>query len=265
MTDDHEPITVKGGAIRPFQRYCGVFADEYKLRFLDGEIACRVIDPANVAMADVRLSPDVTGEYPESAAEIETIGTNNTAFRSAVSMARKGRGNDHGDVVTLNADSQTRVLSFEVEREYDTHETVYETRHRWIDPDSMRQMPDIPSLDLPTTARIDREAFVDAARYINEESDHITFRDRGDGAFEMSGEGDTDDYSVTFEDRGDGNEVSSMVSGDYLKDIVTAVDDTKPDFVRIRLGDEFPVRFQTELPDAGVEAVFLISPRIQSE
>jgi proliferating cell nuclear antigen len=137
-----------------------------------------------------------------------------------------------------------------------------------IDPDSIRQEPDIPDLDLDATIVLEGDQISRGVSAADLCSDHITLScDVDSEAFHMAAEGDTDDVdlelgsddllSAEVED-----DCESMFSLDYLSDMQRPMPSDGE--VSVRLGTEFPVKFRYSVEE-GVSVTNMLAPRIQSE
>ncbi|PSQ04185.1 DNA polymerase sliding clamp [Halobacteriales archaeon QS_6_71_20] len=228
-----------------------VLVDECKVRLEEDELAIRAVDPANVGMVDLALEAAAFESYE---ADGGVIGVNLNRLEDIAGMA------DTGDLIQLELDEETRKLHIHIEGLSYTLAL--------IDPDSIRQEPDIPDLDLPAEivlegAQLDRG--ITAADMV---SDHIRLRvDEAEEAFFIEAEGDTDDVDLQL-DRGDlidlqAGPADSLFSLDYLKDMDKAI--PKDAEVRVELGEEFPVKHHYEFGEGMGQVTYMLAPRIQSE
>jgi proliferating cell nuclear antigen len=225
--------------------------DECKIRLNDDGFQIKAVDPANVAMGQTNLSADSLVEY---SADVEVIGVNLDRFEDIIGMA------DSDDEIEFTLDGRTRKLHI--------HFGGLEYTMAVIDPDSIRQEPDIPELDL--TAEIvlsgkDINRAVTASQMV---SDHVALGiDADSEVFQAEAEGDTDDVNLSLTDE-DVIDLSpgaaySLFSLDYLEDINKAI--PKQAEVTMELGEEFPVKMHYTHPDSGIKTTFMIAPRIQSD
>jgi len=228
-----------------------VLVDECKVRLNDDEFSIRAVDPANVGMVDLTLEAAAFEAYE---ADGGVIGVNLARLEDIAGMA----GSD--DLIHLELDEETRKLHIEMDGLSYTLAL--------IDPDSIREEPDIPDLDLPASivlegAQLDRG--VTAADMV---SDHIRLRvDEDAEAFSVEAEGDTDDVDLelTREDLIDltAGPADSLFSLDYLKDMNRAIPGDAE--VRIELGEEFPVKLHYAFAEGLGTVTFMLAPRIQSD
>ena len=222
--------------------------DECKIHLTEGGLEIRAVDPANVGMVDLELATPAFESYHASGG---TIGVSLERLTDVVGMA------DSGDLVHLELDEATRKLAIRI--------GGLDYTLALIDPDSIRQEPDIPDLDLPATTRLpagELERGVTAADLC---SDHISLG-ADDDAFLMTAEGDTDDVRVTVDaadcTRHETSEsVRSLFSLDYLDDMTGPMAGD----VTVRLGNEFPVKLHWGFAEGAGEVTYMLAPRIQSD
>lgn len=238
LTDALDPVTA--------------LVEECKLQLDDNGLSITAVDPANVGMVDMSIEAGAFETYEASG---ETLGINLDRFTDVLSMA------DSGDLVHCELNEETRKLDIDI--------GGLSYTLALIDPDTIRQEPDIPDLDLDATIVLPSDALsrgVTAAQLVGE---HITLQAAADDkTFNMLAEGDTDDVCVTH----DGDELlsanvaescESLFSLDYLSDMESAIPgDTQ---VSLLLGTEFPVKLRYSLDDGRVSVVNMLAPRIQSE
>ena len=228
-----------------------VLVDECKIRLNEEELSIRAVDPANVGMVDLTLEAAAFESYD---ADGGVIGVNLARLEDIAGMAGSG------DLIHLKLDEETRKLHIEIDGLSYTLAL--------IDPESIRQEPDIPELDLPAEivvegAQLDRG--VTAADMV---SDHIRLRvAEADEAFLIEAEGDTDDVDLelTREDliALTAGPADSLFSLDYLKDMNKAIPGDAE--VTVELGEEFPVKLHYGFGEGLGQVTFMLAPRIQSD
>jgi len=228
-----------------------VLVEECKLHLDDEEVTIRAVDPANVGMVDLTLSADAFESYE---ADGGVIGVDLSRLQDIASMA----GND--DLVHLELDEETRKLHISIDG--------LEYTLALIDPDSVRQEPDIPDLDLPANIVLEGRDIDRAVTAADMVSDHIALGvDEDEEQFYVDAEGDTDD--VHFElDRDDLIDLTvgpahSLFSLDYLKDMNKAIPSDAE--VTLDLGEEFPIKLHFDIAEADGHVTYMLAPRIQSD
>ncbi|WP_313692937.1 DNA polymerase sliding clamp [Halorarum halobium] len=242
---------VSASTLRDALDSVSVLVDECKIRLNEDELAIRAVDPASVGMVDLSLEAAAFESYE---ADGGVIGVNLNRLEDIAGMANSG------DLVHLELDEETRKLHIEMEGLSYTLAL--------IDPDSIRQEPDIPDLDLTSEIVLEGAQLDRGIKAADMVSDHIRLRvDEADEAFIIEAEGDTDDVDLKLprEDLIDlqAGPADSLFSLDYLKDMNKAIPADAE--VRIELGEEFPVKLHYEFAEGMGHTTFMLAPRIQSD
>ena len=228
-----------------------VLVDECKIRLNEEEFAIRAVDPANVGMVDLSLAAAAFESYE---ADGGVIGVNLGRLEDIAGMANSG------DLIHLELDEETRKLHIQIDGLSYTLAL--------IDPDSIRQEPDIPDLDLSAEIILEGSQLSRGITAADMVSDHIALRvDPDDEAFYIEAEGDTDDVDLKL-DSDDlidltAGTADSLFSLDYLKDMNKAI--PKAAEVTTELGEEFPVKLHYEFGEGLGQVTYMLAPRIQSD
>jgi len=228
-----------------------VLVDECKIHLDEDGLSIRAVDPANVGMVDLDLGAAAFESYE---ADGGIIGVNLSRLEDIAGMA------DAGQLVQLELDEETRKLHIQIEG--------LEYTLALIDPDSIRQEPDIPDLDLSAHVVVEGKDIDRAVRAADMVSDHIALGvDTADELFYVDAEGDTDDVHLELTrdqlidlEAGDAH---SLFSLDYLKDMNKAI--PKDAEVELELGDEYPVKLHYDIAEAQGRVTYMLAPRIQSD
>ncbi|MFC4405067.1 DNA polymerase sliding clamp [Haloarchaeobius iranensis] len=228
-----------------------VLVDECKVHLDEDGIEIRAVDPANVGMVDLRLSAEAFESYE---ADGGVIGVNLSRLEDIAGMA------DSGQLVELELDEETRKLHIQIDG--------LEYTLALIDPDSIRQEPDIPDLDLSAEVVIEGKDINRAVKASDMVSDHIALGvDASDELFYVDAEGDTDDVhlELTTEQLIDlqAGDARSLFSLDYLKDMNKAIPADAE--VTLELGEEFPLKIKFPIAEGQGSVLFVLAPRIQSD
>jgi len=228
----------------------GVLVDECKIHLDDGGIEIRAVDPANVGMVDLSLDASAFESYE---ADGGLIGVNLVRLMDIAGMA------DSDQLVNLELDEETRKLHISIDG--------LEYTLALIDPESIREEPDLPDLDLAATIIIEGRDIDRAVTAADMVSDHIELGvDEGTEVFYVKAQGDTDDVHLELnaEDLIDliVGPASSLFSLDYLQDMNKAI--PKDAEVRMELGEEFPVKLHFDIAEGEGEVTYMLAPRIQS-
>ncbi|MFB6171654.1 MAG: DNA polymerase sliding clamp [Haloarculaceae archaeon] len=228
-----------------------VLVEECKIRLEEDGLAIRAVDPANVGMVDLELSREAFESYETDGG---VIGVNLSRLEEFASMA------DAGQLIQLELDEETRKLHVQIEG--------LEGTLALIDPESIRQEPDLPDLDLPATIVLEGADIDRAVKAADMVSDHIALGVDADAEhFYVDAEGDTDDVHLEL-DREDlidltAGDAHSLFSLDYLKDMNKAI--PRDAEVTVELGEEFPVKLHFDIAEGGGHVTYMLAPRIQSE
>lgn len=230
--------------------------DETKVHLTQGGVWSQAVDAANVGMVRAELSPSDFESF--DVGQEGVIGINTGRIASIVGSA------DADQLLHLTYRAETRHLIIE----YGSHKFTVAL----INPESIRQEPDLPDLDLPFTVEVDAGEFADSITFVNEVSDHLQLSyDGDDRALVVYGEGDTDDYEGTLEAGDEATfhdeptrETVSLFSMDYMKPM-TGVFDTDQE-VLLRIGQELPVIMEASTGDeTDGDVTYMLAPRIQSD
>lgn len=226
-----------------------VLVDECKLRLDEDGVTIRAVDPANAGMVNLRLDTSAFESYESDG---ETIGVDLTRLEDIAGMANAD------DLIHLELDEKTRKLHIQIDG--------LEYTLALIDPDSIRQEPDLPDLDLSATIGIEGRDIDRAVTAADMVSDHIALGvDAEDEYFYVDAEGDTDD--VHFELDHDelislsAGDAHSLFSLDYLKEMNKAIPNDAE--VSVELGEEFPVNLHFDIAAGDGSVTFVLAPRIQ--
>lgn len=256
-TDDAAfELRAPASVVKPIFAYADALVDELKLHVATDGIAYEVVDPPNVAMCNLAVPAPAFETY--DVAEATTVGINTSRMRDALRAGRQRQDDE------IHLSYANRNLSTTVQREYDGTNMDLQTTIATIDPDSVRQEPDLPELELPASATIQRSMLRDAVDAVDAVSSHVRFTTT-DGDLTISGEGNTDSASAVVGGVVDGGPADSIFSLDYLKGLNTMLAAVDTDEVTLKLGEEFPVivEWSTEWNGAEANGKFLQAPRIQ--
>lgn len=246
--------TVEADDLDDFVHNISVFVDECRIRTSPDGLRVRAVDPANVGMVDAELDAEAFEGFDTSKG---VLGVNLSRFKEVISLAGSG------DLVTMEYDMETRKLHIE------TNGVEYTLA--LIDPDTIRQEPEIPDLDLPCSLEVETSDINRGIKAADMVSDHIEFKTEcahsGD-QFIIEARGDTDDVELKL---GSEDLVSSSIVGDvaslfsleYMKDIKKALPTSGS--VGMEMGNEFPIRIRFSNEEETQDIEFMLAPRISSD
>ena len=242
---------VSSGTLRAALDSVSVLVDECKIRLDEDELTIRAVDPANVGMVNLSLD---TAAFESYETDGGVIGVNLSRLEEIAKMA------DSDQLVHLELDEETRKLHIEFDG--------LEYTLALIDPDSIRQEPDLPDLDLAAEIVIEGRDIDRAVKAADMVSDHIALGvDPEAETFYVDAQGDTDDVHLEL-DREDLIDLSvgnarSLFSLDYLKEMNKAI--PKDAEVTLELGEEFPVKLHFDIAEGQGNVTYMLAPRIQSD
>ncbi|ELZ30341.1 DNA polymerase sliding clamp [Halosimplex carlsbadense 2-9-1] len=225
-------------------------ADECRLTVGDG-MAFRARDPADVAMAELRLDREAFDAYE---ADEATFGVALDRLGDAVSLA-----GDESVRLRLGEDGRFDVSAGAVEYAFAPIATEAVRAVEWVDAGSVAASATMAAGDLRRAVR--------AADLV---ADHATFAvDADERTLTVAASGDTDDVRLDFDesdlDALDAGAVESLYSVDYLRDIVGAIPSGVPVTVEFVGGGEGGCPLSLEHAFAGGDGTgrWLLAPRIR--
>lgn len=258
---DVAEIVTDGDTIKPFLNVIERVDTEAKVRVTEDGLRTEIVDPANVFMADVTIPADAFDTYDLTTEE--TLGVPVKQLRKLVRRARKGTS----DELTLSV--QERELTATVTRGYENHNVVSQGTLKLFDPDSIRQSPEIPSLEWDVELSLDTAPFTDALGYAMGAADHVEMSVMGVNqhakALYVGGETDTRSESVAIDNVDPDETASAIYSADYMTDVLSGIGDVSPDELTVRFDEEFPAYFDMEREDTGLQVSFFIAPRVTND
>ncbi|WP_224447896.1 DNA polymerase sliding clamp [Haloprofundus salilacus] len=228
----------------------GVLVDECKIRLDEDGLRISAMDPATVGVVELSLE---AGAFESYEADGGVVGVDVDRLDDVVEMA------DTGQLVHLELDAETRQLRIRI--------GGLEYTLALVDPDAIRQEPDLDSIELPASAVVEGRQFgraIDAAEMV---SNHVAVGvDEVEEQLYVNAEGDVDSvhYELPADDLVDFQPASahSLFSLDYLTEMNRVVPDDAA--VTLELGEEFPMRLGYEFADGEGKALYFLAPRIQS-
>lgn len=237
---------IKADVLESFLDRPLAMVSEAKLQLGTGGLSITAVDAANVGMVDVQLRAPAFEKYESDGA---MIGVDLERFADVVDMANSG------DVVHVYLDEETRKLHVEA--------GTMDFEIGLIDPDMIRQEPDIPDVDLPATVTLSGAQLSRAHEGSDMVARSFTLA-MDDEAFTISADGDTDRFSERYTER-DVEHMSTadaegMYSVDYFKDIVKTL--SKDDHVTVKLGQELPTQVEMAFAGGKGHVEYMVAPRI---
>jgi len=241
--------TVEAGVLDSYLDCLTAFVDEAKVELAADGLHVEAVDAATVAgvLADLPA-----GEFESYDAGCGLVGVNIGKLQTAIGLADGSEA-----IVTLYLNPETRKL--------DVDGSDFSYSVGLIDPDSVRQSPDRPDLDLSNRVTLGASQFKRAVDGVDNVSDHAAFHvEPDDEALFVVGEGDLDDgeFEFTLDDHlhdFDAEKPStSLFSHEYLDKVTGKL--AGP--VDIDTDDQMPIWLTFERNGATVE--YMIAPRIRN-
>jgi len=247
----------KQRVLRTYFDAFSTIVDEMKLHINQDGFYGAAVDPASVGMVEESLSESAFEHYSSTGG---LLGINLDRIDDILGLASPD------DLIEVDLDQETRKFHIQI--------GGLEYNVALIDPQSIREEPDIPDLDLPAEIVLEGAKLTRGVKAADMISDHILLRldETGDEpVFIIEAEGDTDEVEdrLTPEDLIDltTGAASSLFSLDYLKDFNKAIPKNRE--VRIKLGEEFPVKIIFDNIEVDDElhgtVTMMLAPRIQSD
>jgi len=233
-------------------------AKEAKLHLGNDGLRTKVVDPANVMMLDVHIESSAFREVPAGSF---TVGTDLEKLQELCSKA---------------ASDQTIDFAFKPEtQKLDISYNRASVDMACIDPDAIRQEPDLPDLDLPNHFTAELSEFRDGLEMAEVVSDHVDIECRADAEeVAIIASGDTDDTEWCLTD-------AEMSSFHLREDTVSKYSQSYLTFkkegyggllkhipdgdVTVSVGQEWPLWIEFEYADGAASVTAMLAPRIQSD
>ena len=212
-------------------------------------ISLRAVDPAHVAMINLKIDNKAFEEYKADDME---LGIDMDKLAGIMRLSTSG------DIVSLEYDETANRLIIRIGN--------LVRKMSLIDTAGMPD-PKMPNLDLPAKAIIKASEINRGVRASEAVSDHLAVSINKDN-FELFAEGDTDtvnlklpkDLLIELTSKG---EYKSLFSIDYFSNMIKPV--KGEDTVTIFLGNDNPVRVEFDIADKKGHVKYLLAPRIESE
>lgn len=234
--------------------------DEAIVEVSDTGISTSAVDPSNVGMVEMSLSE---GAFESLNADGERLGVNINRLSDTVSQLRKEMtGDSEKKELHLKIDEETRQLELWCEPGTMSYSLSL------IDPDSIRDEPDIPDINVASEITLNTDYFDNVVRTASQSFDHMAVGTTND-AVTFDCQGDIDDFTVKANENDfpvyqiDSGNVESIYSLDYFNDIRKGLPNDEE--MVIEVGNDFPITLQSEYENGSVEIMYLIAPRVEDD
>jgi proliferating cell nuclear antigen len=240
---------VKSETLKSIVDVVSTLVDEAKFNINSKGVSLKAVDPAHVAMIDLRIEQSAFDEYEADDTE---LGIDLDKIKEVLRLARGG------DVISLSQDEDKNRLIVNVGN--------VTRRMNLVDTTGMSD-PKVPNLNLPAKIALTAEELQKGIKAAESISDHIALTATSEG-FEMVSEGDTD--SVTLKLPKDKlvsldckDNVRSLFPLDYFSNMIRAI--PSGTVVSMHLGNDYPVKMEFGIADGKGTVSYLLAPRIESD
>jgi proliferating cell nuclear antigen len=240
---------IKSETLKGVVDVVSTLVDEAKFNINADGIELKAVDPAHVAMVELKVQKSAFEEF--SADETE-LGVDLDKIKDVLRLSRAG------DIIEMEQDEAKNRLVL--------HVGNITRRMNLVDTAGMSD-PKVPNLNLPAKMTVTSDELQKGIRAAESVSDHIALNATPEG-FEMYSEGDTDSVSLKLpKDLLISLEVTEKVRSlfplDYFSNMVRSI--PAGSVVTINLGSDFPVKLEFEIADKRGSVNYLLAPRIESD
>jgi proliferating cell nuclear antigen len=240
---------VKAETLKGIVDVVSTLVDEAKFNINSKGLALKAVDPAHVAMIDMKIEMAAFEEYNADDTE---LGIDLDKVKEVLRLSKSG------DLISLSQDEEKNRLVMAVGN--------VTRRMNLVDTTGMSD-PKVPNLNLPAKVAVSSEELQKGIKAAESISDHIALTATPDG-FEMLSEGDTDSVSlklakdllVSLECK---ETVRSLFPLDYFSNMIRAIPGGT--VVSMSLGNDYPVKLEFTIADGKGTVNYLLAPRIESD
>lgn len=239
---------IKSDTLKRVVEVISTLVDEAKFSISDEGISVKAVDPAHVAMVNLKLGKDAFEEY--EATEME-LGIDITKFKDVLGLAKAN------DIISIRHDEERNRLVINIENI---------TRQMALVDTAGMSDSKVPTLDLPVKVVVRTQELKQGIKASKSISDHITLITTPNG-FELISEGDTDSVNLKLpkdllEELECEEKVKSMFSLDYFSNMIQSINS---ELLTLNLGSDYPIKLEFEIADGNGSVNFLLAPRIESD
>jgi len=239
------------GKVETFRELVDVvltIVEEVKLVFTPEAIRIRTVDPAHIAMVDLSLNKDAFELY-----EVEELemGLNMNKFSKVLGLAEAGT-----DITLKMAeDTNELIITFgHIERKMVLIDTANLTE------------PKMPDLKLPASVTVQAHEVRQAIKVSMDITDYISINIDSE-RFILQNSGDTGSAKLELpkdklEELECEDPIESMFALDYFSKMIKSI--RKSEFVRMHLGNAYPIKVEFTIADQNGMVTYLLAPRIES-
>ena len=248
--------TATGHDVKNWFRVMTAHVSEAKWRWDTDGLYSTFVEPANVMMYRVDLGAAAFESFEtrrNAGTLYENDGQVGIFLDNAEDVLRLANKNDLVSI-QIDADAQMAIV----------HDD-YTVRLPTIDPDSVRQEPDIPGLDYSGRATVNTQDLYGGIQAIDDVTDHVAVYIY-DGKVYLYGE-DVESEWVEVDTAGGEGFAGSLYSLDYLTDYLGAMTKKSRQNTQIEIveGVEFPILFKQTIGHTSAEITAMLAPRIATD
>ncbi|HXZ23627.1 MAG TPA: proliferating cell nuclear antigen (pcna) [Methanomassiliicoccales archaeon] len=240
---------VKSETLKGIVDVVSTLVDEAKFNVNPKGLTLKAVDPAHVAMVDMKIEKSAFEEFEADDTE---LGVDLDKIKEVLRLSRAG------DIISLSQDEDKNRLVVSVGN--------VTRRMNLVDTTGMSD-PKVPNLNLPAKVAVTAEELQRGIKAAESISDHIALTATPDG-FEMVSEGDTDSVSlrlpkdllVSLDCKEDAR---SLFPLDYFSNMIRAI--PIGTVVSMHLGNDYPVKMEFAIADGKGTVNYLLAPRIESD
>lgn len=223
--------------------------NEVKFNISPQGISLRAVDPAHVAMVDLKVEDKAFEEF--KATDME-LGIDLDKLASVIKLAGSN------EIVSLEYDGDSNRLIVKIGN--------LVRKIGLIDTAGMPD-PKMPNLNLPAKVVLKSSEILQGVRASESVSDHLAIIVSKDG-FELFAEGETDTVNLKLPkdmllELDATTKCRSLFSIDYFSNMIKPI--KGEDAVTIMLGNDNPIRLEFDIAENKGHVIYLLAPRIESE
>ncbi|MBI5001282.1 MAG: proliferating cell nuclear antigen (pcna) [Euryarchaeota archaeon] len=240
---------VKPEVLKELVEVVSILVDEAKFTVKKGELQIKAVDPAHVAMVELRVDKKAFEEYKADESE---LGVNLLKFRDVLKLTNPG------DVIAMEHNEEKNQLVLKVGNI---------TRKMALVDTTGLSDPKVPNLNLPVKVVIKAEELRKVIKASESVSDHIALETSPE-EFKITSEGDNDSADLVMSkhmlnelDCKEG--ARSLFPLDYFSNMVKAISTSET--VTMLMGNDYPVKMEFSIAGGNGSSTYLLAPRIEND
>ena len=240
---------IKSETLKGIVDVVSTLVDEAKFKIDPEGLEIKAVDPAHVAMVDMRVEKTAFDEF---GADDTELGVDLDKIKEVLKLSRGG------DVLEITQEDDKNRLIIRVGN--------IVRRMNLVDTAGMSD-PRVPNVALPAKITLGVDELQRGIRAAESVSDHIALSASPEN-FEMNSEGDTDSVNLKLTKEQlvsleCDESVKSMFPLDYFSNMVKSIPSGTA--AEINLGTNYPVKLEFEIADGNGIVNYLLAPRIENE